>query len=300
MRKIINAIVCGVVCLAGMQMMSCGCGGESHKHEVDDEELKERNEVPGTVAEIPMKEVTVDGKTYNVADVSDESHIYKREVNRDKCLIVISKREFRLYVYECGEDTVLAASFPVCYAKNPGPKTREGDMSTPECNDLSDPFTISEIKSASDWEHDFGDGRGSLKAYGDWFIRLKLTGALASNRSIGIHGSTNNAASVPGRDSEGCIRLRDADIRTLHDLYAQVGQKVLIKGVGEQKLGFEQRAEQALGSQYVAPKAGYQSAEAQSINTDEGTAPDAENNEENENNEDYPTENSQALEGEVG
>ena len=102
----------------------------------------------------------------------------------------------------------------------------------------------------------FGDGRGQIKAYGDWFIRLKLTGSLAGNRSIGIHGSTNNEASVPGRDSEGCIRLRDADIITLHDLYAQVGQKVLIKGVGERKLPFEEKAEAALGNKYVAPTAG--------------------------------------------
>ena len=235
------------------------CGGKNDKLEVTDEELTETTSVPGTEAEIPMKEVTVDGKTYNVADITDESHLYKQDVNRDNCLIVISKREFRLYVYECGKDTALVASFPVCYAKRPGPKTKEGDMSTPECNDLNDPIRISELNPASDWEHDFGDGRGQIKAYGDWFIRLKLTGALAGNRSIGIHGSTNNEASVPGRDSEGCIRLRDADIITLHDLYAQVGQKVLIKGVGERKLPFEEKAEKALGEKYVAPTAGRKS-----------------------------------------
>ena len=256
MRKISKGLLSIVIigCIAAMN--SCGCGSKRNKLEVPDEELVETSVVPGTDAEIPMKEVKVGQKTYNVADITDEAHVYKQNVNRDNCLIVISKREFRLYVYECGKDTVLAASFPVCYAKNPGPKTKEGDMSTPECSDLNNPFSISEIKSASDWEHDFGDGRGSLKAYGDWFIRLKLTGALASNRSIGIHGSTNNAESVPGRDSEGCIRLRDADIITFHDLFAQVGQKVLIKGVGEKKLPFEQKAEQALGEKYTAPVPG--------------------------------------------
>lgn len=237
-------------------VLSCGGGSNGNSPAVSDEELVESGSIPGAESEIAMKELTVGQKTYTVADITDESHVYKRDVNRDQCLVVISKREFRLYVYECGDDTVLAASFPVCYAKNPGPKTREGDMSTPECTDLKDPFTISEIKSASDWEHDFGDGRGSLKAYGDWFVRLKLTGALSSNRSIGIHGSTNNAESVPGRDSEGCVRLRDADINLFHDLYAQVGQKVLIKGVGEKKLPFEQHAELALGERYVAPVAG--------------------------------------------
>lgn len=265
------------------------CGRKNDQLEVTDEELTETSIVPGTEAEIPMKELTVDGKTYNVADITDESHLYKQDVNRDNCLIVISKREFRLYVYECGKDTTLVASFPVCYAKRPGPKTKEGDMSTPECNDLNDPIRISELNPASDWEHDFGDGRGKIKAYGDWFIRLKLTGSLAGNRSIGIHGSTNNESSVPGRDSEGCIRLRDADIITLHDLYAQVGQKVLIKGVSEKKLPFEEKAEKALGDQYIAPKPGNTLTDNDK-STDKGE----------ESEESHPTDNSQALEGEEG
>ncbi|MBR6431269.1 MAG: L,D-transpeptidase, partial [Muribaculaceae bacterium] len=50
---------------------------------------------------------------------------------------------------------------------------------------------------------------------------------------IGIHGSTNNESSVPGRASEGCIRLRDADIITLKENYAYVGMPVYIKAEGE-------------------------------------------------------------------
>ena len=34
---------------------------------------------------------------------------------------------------------------------------------------------------------------------------------------IGIHGSTNNESSVPGRGSEGCIRLRDDDLIQLKE-----------------------------------------------------------------------------------
>ena len=279
-------------------LCGCGCGdGKEKSEELSGGENIQASSTPGTDAEIPMKEITVGSKTYNVADISDESHIYKRDVDRSRCLVVISKREFRLYVYECGQDTVLAASFPVCYAKNPGPKTREGDMSTPENSDLSNPFTISEIKSASDWCHDFGDGRGMIKAYGDWFVRLQLTGDLASNRSIGIHGSTNNEASVPGRDSEGCIRLRDADIIQFHDLYAQVGQKVLIKGVGEHKLPFEVKAEKALGGQYAAPKSG------NSQNTQE-SSPESVSESEYEDDcysdEGIDNENNTSEEGEVG
>jgi hypothetical protein len=73
---------------------------------------------------------------------------------------------------------------------------------------------------------------------------------------VGIHGSTNNEASVPGRDSEGCIRLRDADLNVLHDRYAQTGQAVIIKGIGEGKYPFEERARAALGDRYRGPVAG--------------------------------------------
>lgn len=250
-----RSFIQGMLVLALFAVISCGGNSNGSDKEAVDEEggNTEVSGVLGQEKEIPMKEVQVGSKTYNVADITDESHIYKENVKKSDCMIVISKREFRLYVYECGKDTSLVVSFPICYAKYPEAKTKSGDMRTPECS-LDEPFTISEIVSASDWEHDFGDGRGKLPAYGDWFIRLSTPGFTG----IGIHGSTNNAASVPGRDSEGCIRLRDADIRTFHDLYAAVGQKVVIKSVAEQKYPFEKKAEEALGEKYESPKAGYQ------------------------------------------
>ena len=81
--------------------------------------------------------------------------------------------------------------------------------------------------------HDFKDGRGSIKAYGKWFMRLSY------GSGIGIHGSTNNESSVPGRQSEGCIRLRDEDIDLLKQQYAFVGMMVIIKGEDEGELDFE-------------------------------------------------------------
>lgn len=215
--------------------------------------------------EIPTKEYTVDlgdlSKTYIVADLDDEAAIYKEEVDPAKALVVISKREYRLYVYETGADTTLAASFPVCYAKNTGQKTKQGDCATPECG-MSNPFSVSEIKDASTWNHDFGDGRGEIPSYGHWFIRLDLSKsfpdneAVRKNRSIGIHGSTSNEPSVPGRDSEGCIRLRDQDIITFHDNYVGVGTTVVVKPIGQGKLPFELKAEKALGDKYKAAKIG--------------------------------------------
>ena len=139
--------------------------------------------------------------------------------------IVISKKDLNLRVYgKQGRDTVLLAQFPVCLSKNKGNKQRVGDMKTPESPE-GKPFKITAIQDASTWKHDFKDGRGNILAYGHWFLRLLTPG----HSGIGIHGSTNNESSVPGRASEGCIRLRDKDIITLKEKYAYVGMPVIIK-----------------------------------------------------------------------
>lgn len=143
---------------------------------------------------------------------------------KENCFIVISKLEYRLYVCEAVEgDTVCRAYYPVCVGKNKGQKQKKGDMRTPEST-FEKPFTITQIADASKWTHDFGDGRGEILSYGNWFMRLATPGF----SGIGIHGSTNNEGSVPGRGSEGCIRLRNADLDQLKEKYAYVGMKVVI------------------------------------------------------------------------
>ena len=136
--------------------------------------------------------------------------------------IVISKKDLNLRVYS--KDSTLLAEYPCCLSKNTGNKQKKGDMRTPESPE-GKPFKITAIQDASTWKHDFKDGRGSIKAYGHWFLRLLTPG----HSGIGIHGSTNNENSVPGRASEGCIRLRDQDIITLKEKYAYVGMPVIIK-----------------------------------------------------------------------
>ena len=173
------------------------------------------------------------GKANNVADdalpdndtVKQEAPLVFGELaNRDHCFIVIDKPELHLSVYEDQDgDTVLLARYPVCVAKNLGQKERSGDMKTPECT-FDNPFTIIQIQPASDWIHNFGDGRGAILAYGNWFLRLKTPG----HKGIGIHGSTNNENSVPGRGSEGCIRMRNDDLDELKENYAFVGMKVVV------------------------------------------------------------------------
>ena len=158
--------------------------------------------------------------------------------DRNKCFILMSKKDFYLYVYEAqGSDTVLIARYDCCFSLKKGNKQRVGDMRTPSCT-LANPFTISQIADASSWSHDFHDGRGTIKAYGNFFLRLVTPG----HKGIGIHGSTNNAESVPGRASEGCIRLHDKDIIDLRKNYAFVGMKVIIKDEAVDDYPFEIRA----------------------------------------------------------
>ena len=159
------------------------------------------------------------------------------DYDKNSPFIVISKKDLRLTVYaRSGNDTIALASYPVCMGKNKGNKQGKGDMRTPESPD-GKPFTITMIQDASTWKHDFGDGRGSILAYGNWFLRLKTPG----HSGIGIHGSTNNETSVPGRASEGCIRLRDQDIITLKEKYAREGMPVIIKAEEQGLLPFEQK-----------------------------------------------------------
>jgi len=252
MKKSIT--LCCAVLLAMGAIAFTSCDGKTAP-KVKDPEVELDAALEEADSEIPMKQVTVGQKTYNVADITDQMAVYKPNVNRDRCFFVISKKEYRLYVYEVSadkKDTALVAHFPVCYAVNKEAKTRSGDMCTPECS-MDEPFKITQIVDATSWCHDFGDGRGEIKAYGAWFMRLETPGF----KGVGIHGSTNNAASVPGRDSEGCIRLRDADLLVLHDSFAAVGIPVVIKAYTEPKFPFEVKAQEALGDKYQRPVPGY-------------------------------------------
>jgi len=151
--------------------------------------------------------------------------VYRYSLDRDRLYASVSKVKRTLYVYERrATGTVLIAAYPICLAENYGNKQRRGDHRTPESQN-GEPFHISEIVDASNWRHDFGDGRGCILAYGKWFMRL--AGDIEWI-DIGIHGSTGNQYSVPGRGSEGCIRLRDEDIVHFYDNYAYVGMEVYI------------------------------------------------------------------------
>ena len=160
-------------------------------------------------------------KSLSATEVETENTPSTKEVVADgdeskAAYIIISKQDFTLSLYD--SDDRLVCRFPVAVGKNYGNKQRSGDMKTPEGD-----FSIQQIQPASDWGHDFGDGKGwILNCYGNWFIRLKTP----PHRGIGIHG-THAPESIGTRATEGCIRLRNADLDSLKPL-VKVGMPVAI------------------------------------------------------------------------
>lgn len=135
--------------------------------------------------------------------------------------VVVSKKNFTLYVINSRNDTIFTA--PVSIGKNIGNKTAIGDCKTPEGT-----FPIYKILDARGWKHDFKDGYGvRTGAYGPYFLRLKMK----DYKDIGIHG-TCFPESVGTRSSEGCVRLKNEDITRLVR-YIRIGTLVTILPEGE-------------------------------------------------------------------
>lgn len=231
-------------------LLLIACGGQAEKPAetlvVDDEGIvvaagdSTINETALPYSDASIREHVVNDYGKHAVRLDADATISQPRLmkNKQKCFIVMSKKDYYLYVYEAqGKDTVLLARYDCCFALKKGNKQKAGDMRTPHCT-MKNPFSISQIVNASTWHHDFKDGRGNIKAYGDWFLRLVTPG----HRGIGIHGSTNNRASVPGRASEGCIRLRDEDIVDLRKNYVFNGMKVVIKAEDVDDYPFEVRA----------------------------------------------------------
>lgn len=119
-------------------------------------------------------------------------------------VLVLSKEDMQLSAYDGKGNLVM--QFAIATGENYGNKKVRGDKKTPE-----GVFKIVEINNASNWSHDFRDGKGVIKnAYGNYFIRLSVP----NFRSIGIHG-THAPESIGTRASEGCIRLNNAHLDSL-------------------------------------------------------------------------------------
>lgn len=227
-NRIILSIVCGLM----LGLLSCG-GCKGDEGDKTDGANLEKNEKGAYVT-------NADGTESYRPDTA--KLFFDGKVDPAKTFIVISKLNLQLSIYaDLNGDTTLVARYPVCLSRNKGPKEGTGDMKTPE-SEPGKPFSIKQIQDASDWKHDFGDGRGNILSYGHWFMRLETPFS-----GIGIHGSTNNEDKLPGRDSEGCIRMRDNDLIHMHDNYAHVGMPVIIKGENQGDLPFEKKAKKQKG-----------------------------------------------------
>lgn len=133
-------------------------------------------------------------------------------------LLVVDKTALELRVYE--QDSLISR-FEIACGKYMGNKLSEGDCRTPEGD-----FTICKIQDSSTWKHDFKDGAGIIDgAYGPYFFRLQGD-SLKADAGIGIHG-TCIPQSIGSRSTEGCICLRNEDIKELYG-YVYVGMHVII------------------------------------------------------------------------
>ena len=239
-NKILHPVCLVLALVAMMSLASCrhDMNGQNTVVRVDaDGFVSDHGEVALPYSDDETGEKLVDENGQRVIRLVGDSRLSfpEKVKERDSCFVVMSKKDYYLYVYEPqGNDTVMVARYDCCFASNKGDKVKEGDMRTPHCT-MANPFVINEIKDASTWEHDFGDGRGPIKAYGHYFHRLDTHG----HKGIGIHGSTNNESSVPGRGSEGCIRLLDDDIVDFREHYAHLGMKVVIKAEEADDMPFE-------------------------------------------------------------
>lgn len=139
-------------------------------------------------------------------------HVYAKKY------IVISKCNYMLYLIDNVKNDTLH-SFSIGCGKEYGNKIYSGDNRTPEGE-----FKIMSIERSTRWTHDFKDGFGARrKAYGDWFLRLKVP----MFTGIGIHG-TCFPETIGTRCSEGCIRMNNNDLRILRQ-YVYVGMICIIE-----------------------------------------------------------------------
>ena len=130
--------------------------------------------------------------------------------------IVVDKTALTLALVDA--DGKALKEYGIACAVNYGPKKVAGDHKTPEGK-----FKINELLNAKGLKHDFHDGKGPIRdAYGPWFLRLDVPGF----RDIGIHG-TPFPESIGSRATEGCIRMRNADIIDLKNRI-QLGTVVII------------------------------------------------------------------------
>ena len=173
-------------------------------------------------AEKKAKEADEKAKKTAEEKAKQEQELIKKNADQKKYSVYIKKSAFTLYLLDDKKNVIKA--YDCTLGKNPGQKTKRGDMKTP-----TGTFLVDEICDSRSWTHDFGDGKGEIKgAYGPWFISIN-TDKMSKGAwgGIGIHG-THKPNVMRARDSEGCIRLQNQNVNELKQ-YVRVGTKVVIE-----------------------------------------------------------------------
>lgn len=122
------------------------CGGEKPKS--DEVSSVDAN---GNAVEAGSEEAVAEGLPFSGEDIKEhvvldfgnrairtdaDATISHPELlkNKQNCFIVMSKKDYYLYVYEAqGADTVMVARYDCAFGLKKGNKTGQGDMRTPHC-----------------------------------------------------------------------------------------------------------------------------------------------------------------------
>jgi len=134
---------------------------------------------------------------------------------RKAAMIVVDKEQMTVSVLGFKSDTLFSVS--MCCGKQFGDKQITSDDRTPE-----GVFRVRRIENSSLWPHKLKNGEVEYDSYGPYFIRLDYPPI----HRIGIHG-TKAPNSIGKRESEGCIRVTNENIRRLVK-FAYVGMPVVI------------------------------------------------------------------------
>lgn len=161
-----------------------------------------------------------DVEVYPCPPAEDTTLVYLRDsvylAQRNAAMIVVDKAKMMLSVLSFRSDTLL--SVPITAGREFGTKQTDADDRTPE-----GVFRVRSIENSSQWPHTLADGVSvEYDAYGPFFIRLDYP----PGHRIGIHG-TKHPHEIGRRTSEGCVRVRNEDIRRVVRL-SYIGMPVVI------------------------------------------------------------------------
>lgn len=157
-----------------------------------------------------------------------------KQEKMEKHFIIVDKAGFKLMIYQ-GKS--LIKEYAVATGKNEGDKQAVGDCRTPEGN-----FEISKIEDSRYWQYDFGDGKGPIRAYGKWFVRLETNADQTFSgrnwQGIGIHG-THDESSIGTQSSRGCLRMRNSDLEEFIEFLKTLPDYHLPVYIRSEKAGYE-------------------------------------------------------------